>query len=45
MDTCNLCKKQVDERSTQDQAGYSLCLTCSNQYTDEELVEIMEDQQ
>ena len=39
MDKCNVCKKQVDERST-----HSLCLTCSNQYTDEELVEIMENQ-
>ena len=42
MDKCNLCHKEVDERNTQEQAGYSLCLTCSNQYSDEELISIME---
>ena len=42
MDKCVLCKKEVDERATQNQAGYELCLTCVYHYTDEELKNIME---
>ena len=42
MDECNLCGKEVDERNTQDQVGYSLCLTCSDLYSDEELTDLME---
>ena len=43
MSKCYLCKKEVDERSTQNQAGYELCLTCANYHTDEELIELMEE--
>jgi len=42
MDKCNLCNKEEDERNTQEQAGYSLCLTCSDQYSDDELILLME---
>ena len=42
MDKCNLCDKEVDERNTQEQAGFSLCFTCSDKYSDEELTSIME---
>ena len=41
MSRCQLCKKEVDERSTQNQVGYELCLSCVDYYSDEELVEIM----
>ena len=43
MSKCYLCKKEVDERSTQNQAGYELCLTCAHYHTDEELIELMEE--
>ena len=41
MSRCQLCKKEVDERSTQNQVGYELCLSWVDYYSDEELVEIM----
>ena len=35
---CQLCGKQEDERATQEQCGYSLCLSCDGKYTDEEIL-------
>lgn len=40
-DRCQLCKKEVDERSTQNQVGFELCMECAYNYSDEELTEIM----
>jgi hypothetical protein len=28
MDTCQLCGKHEDERNTQEQMGYTICLGC-----------------
>ena len=42
MNNCALCNKQVNERETQEQAGFSLCLPCDSKYSDEELIELME---
>jgi|TARA_R100001163_G_C4910486_1_gene95030 hypothetical protein len=44
MDKCDLCHKSVDERSTQEQSGFTLCLTCHGYYSDEEIKEKMETQ-
>tara|TARA_R110000851_G_scaffold14605_1_gene49286 strand:+ start:701 stop:844 length:144 start_codon:yes stop_codon:yes gene_type:complete len=41
MSNCDLCDKQVDERSMQEQQGYWLCLACSGSYSDAELAEKM----
>ena len=43
MSNCQLCNKEVDERSTQNQVGYELCLGCVDYYLDEELINIMEE--
>ena len=40
-DRCQMCHKSVDERSTQNQAGFELCMSCAYNYSDEELTEIM----
>ena len=40
-DRCQMCHKSVDERSTQNQAGFELCMSCADNYSDEELTEIM----
>jgi hypothetical protein len=37
MDTCQLCGKHEDERNTQEQMGYTICLGCDGLYSDEEL--------
>ena len=37
MDTCQLCGKHEDERNTQQQMGYTICLGCDGLYSDEEL--------
>jgi hypothetical protein len=37
MDTCELCGKHEDERNTQQQMGYTICLGCDGLYSDEEL--------
>jgi len=42
MSKCQLCNKQVDERETQEQCGYYLCLSCDCKYTDNELIQLME---
>jgi len=42
MSKCQLCNKQVDERETQEQCGYYLCLFCDCKYTDNELIQLME---
>ena len=39
MDTCQLCGKREDERNTQTQGGYTLCVGCDGIYSDEELKE------
>jgi ribosome-binding protein aMBF1 (putative translation factor) len=48
MDNCALCNKQVDERETQDisldSLELSLCLSCDSKYSDEELIELMEEE-
>lgn len=44
MSNCKLCNKQVDERETQEQAGFSLCLSCDSKYSDEELIQLMEEE-
>ena len=41
MSRCQLCKKEVDERTTQNQVGFELCLSCAYNYSDKELIEIM----
>ena len=41
MDTCQLCGKHEDERNTQEQMGYTICLGCDGLYSDEELEERM----
>ena len=41
MSRCQLCKKQVDERSTQNKVGFELCLSCAYNYSDKELIEII----
>jgi len=43
MSNCDLCGKQVDERSMQEQQGYWLCLTCNGSHSDAELVEKMKE--
>jgi len=40
-DRCQMCHKSVDERSTQNQAGFELCMNCAYTYSDKELIEIM----
>jgi hypothetical protein len=42
MDTCQLCGKHEDERNTQEQMGYTICLGCDGLYSDEELQDKME---
>jgi hypothetical protein len=42
MTQCQLCNRKVDERATQEQAGYYLCLSCDCKYTDNELIQLME---
>ena len=37
MDTCQLCGKHEDERNTQQQMGYTICLGCDGLYSDEEV--------
>ena len=37
MDTCELCGKHEDERTTQQQMGHTICLGCDGLYSDEEL--------
>ena len=37
MDICQLCGKHEDERNTQQQMGYTICLGCDGLYSDEEL--------
>ena len=39
MDTCQLCGKHEDERNTQQQMGYTICLGCDGLYSDEEIEE------
>jgi len=39
---CDLCNKKVDERQTHEQCGLSLCLSCVDYYTDEELTDLKE---
>jgi hypothetical protein len=34
MDTCQLCGKHEDERNTQEQMGYTICLGCDGLYSD-----------
>jgi hypothetical protein len=41
MDTCQLCGKHEDERNTQEQMGYTICLGCDGLYSDEELARKM----
>ena len=41
MSRCQLCKKEVDERETQNQVGFELCLSCAYNYSDKELIEFM----
>ena len=41
MDTCQLCGKHEDERNTQEQMGYTICLRCDGLYSDEELEEFV----
>tara|TARA_B100001989_G_scaffold11668_1_gene7419 strand:- start:17841 stop:17984 length:144 start_codon:yes stop_codon:yes gene_type:complete len=41
MSRCQLCKKEVDERSKQNQVGFELCMSCAYSYSDKELIEIM----
>mgnify|MGYP001027567392 FL=1 len=42
MSKCELCNKSVNERETQEQVGFSLCLSCDAIYSDKELIELME---
>jgi hypothetical protein len=42
MNTCQLCGKHEDERNTQEQMGYTICLRCDGLYSDEELQDKME---
>ena len=48
MDNCALCNKQVDERETQDFSSdfleLSLCLSCDGKYSDEELIQLMDEE-
>ena len=41
MDTCELCGKREDERNTQQQMGYTICLGCDGLHSDEEIQELM----
>jgi hypothetical protein len=41
MNTCQLCGKHEDERNTQEQMGYTICLRCDGLYSDEELEEFV----
>ena len=43
MAKCRLCNKHVDERNIQEQCGVFLCLSCDGLYTDEELMEKIQD--
>jgi hypothetical protein len=43
MDTCQLCGKHEDERNTQEQMGYTICLGCDGLYSDEEIKLMMSD--
>jgi len=36
---CQLCGKREDERAIQEQGEFSLCLSCADVYTDDELVD------
>ena len=36
---CQLCGKREDERAIQEQGEFSLCLSCADVYTDDELIE------
>ena len=40
---CQLCGKREDERAIQEQGEFSLCLSCADVYTDDELKDLMED--
>ena len=42
MSNCQLCGKREDERNTQEQMDYTICLSCAGLYSDEELQEKME---
>ena len=42
MSNCQLCGKLEDERNTQTQGGYTLCVGCDGLYSDEELKEFKE---
>ncbi len=44
MSNCQLCGKLEDERNTQTQGGYTLCVGCDGLYSDEELKERWWDQ-
>jgi len=41
MSRCQLCKNPVDEISTQEQAGFKLCMDCAYNYSDKDLTKIM----
>jgi|8_EtaG_2_1085327.scaffolds.fasta_scaffold09952_3 hypothetical protein len=41
MSLCELCKNPVDEISTQEQAGFKLCMNCAYNYSNKDLIEIM----
>ena len=45
MSNCQLCGKLEDERNTQTQGGYTLCVGCDGLYSDEELEDKMEKSQ
>ena len=36
---CQLCGKREDERAIQEQGEFSLCLSCADVYTDDELID------
>ena len=36
---CKLCGKREDERAIQEQGEFSLCLSCADVYTDDELID------
>ena len=40
---CDLCNRYEDERNIQEQGGYTLCSLCDCLYTDEELIEKIEE--
>ena len=43
MAKCELCEKQEDERNIQEQANFQLCNSCNCIYSDEELINLMEE--